>query len=452
MSRYGQIYDATLGDWIPFELWGEQRRTLDVIHNNRLTVILKARQLGLTWLTLGYALWMMLFRPAATVMIFSKRDEEAMYLLGNERLRGMYGRLPQSLTHGRDVVVDSGHEWMLSNGSVARAFPTTAGDSYTASLAIVDEADLAPDLNKLMRAVKPTVDGGGQMILLSRADKSQPQSEFKRIYREAKEGRSPWAAVFLPWHARPSRDAAWYQEQTDDILGRTGSLDDLHEQYPATDGQALSPRSKAKRIRYEWLEQCYDERRPDEPGPDGPALPLLEVYRRPEPGRVYVIGVDTAEGNPDSDDSAFTVLDKGTGEEVAALAGKLEPAVLGAAVDQAGRWYNHAAVLVERNNHGHAVLLWLRDNSPLERLLGRDQREGWHSTTLGKTILYDAAADAFRNGETTLHAFPTFTQLASIEGATLRAPKDEHDDRADAYALAIQARTASGGGGVGFML
>ena len=289
-------------------------------------------------------------------------------------------------------------------------------------LAIVDEADLAPDLNKLMRAVKPTVDGGGRMILLSRADKSQPQSEFKSIYRQAKEGRSPWAAVFLPWHARPSRDAAWYQEQKDDILSRTQSLDDLHEQYPASDVEALAAKSKDKRIAGVWLRACYDERTPGRAGDQAldalgcPALPLLEVYRAPEPGHHYVIGVDVAEGNPGSDDSAFTVLDKDTGEEVAALAGQLEPAVLAAAVDQVGRWYNHAGVLVERNNHGHATLLWLRDNSTLDRLLGRDLKEGWLSTTLGNAVLYDHTAEVFRNGETTIHSFATVDAVGQHRG------------------------------------
>jgi hypothetical protein len=54
--------------------------------------------------------------------------------------------------------------------------------------------------------------------------------------------------------------------------------------------------------------------------------------------------------------------------------------------------------------------------------------------------LYDAAADAFRERETTLHSFGTFTQLSLVEGSSLRAPDGEHDDRADAYSLALVAR------------
>ena len=152
-----------------------------------------------------------------------------------------------------------------------------------------------------------------------------------------------------------------------------------------------------------------------------------------------MIGADPAEGNPTSDDSALTVLDRQTGEEVAALAGKLQPSTLAAHADAIGAWYNKAPLLVERNNHGHAVLLWLRDNSRLLRLLGHDRKEGWLSSSKGKNLLYDATADAFRDRETILHSFATFTQLASIEGSSLRAPEGEADDRADAYALACQA-------------
>src|SRR5262249_2893311 len=57
----------------------------------------------------------------------------------------------------------------------------------------------------------------------------------------------------------------------------------------------------------------------------------------------------------------------------------------------------------------------------------------------GKALLYSATADAFRDKETVLHSFATFEQLASIEGATLKAPDGEHDDRATSYSLACAA-------------
>jgi len=97
---------------------------------------------------------------------------------------------------------------------------------------------------------------------------------------------------------------------------------------------------------------------------------------------------------------------------------------------------------VERNNHGHAVLLWLRDNGGgMQPLPGHDGKPGWLSSVLGKTQLYDKCADACKNAEVTLHSFATYSQLVSLDGSTLRAPPGEHDDRADAFALACVART-----------
>jgi hypothetical protein len=437
LHHHGWIYDPA-GEWLPFRLWPAQKRALASIQANRLIVALKARQLGMTWLVLGSALHQMLFRPGSTVLLFSRRDTEASDLLAT-RLWGMYHRLPAWL-QARRVVTRNGHDLLLSNGSRAMAFPTTAGDSYAASMAVVDEADLCPDLGRLMRAVKPTTDAGGRMILLSRADKSSPQSAFKRIYQAARAGGSGWTPIFLPWSARPDRDARWYEAQKADVFSRTGSLDDLHEQYPSTDAEALAPRSLDKRIAPGWLHQCYQPAEPLRHLPAGaPAIPGLEVYAPPGIRRRYVVGVDTAEGNPTSDDSALTVLDRDSGEEAASLAGKLQPSALGHAAAQVALWFNRADVMVERNNHGHAVLLALREHPLIRRLNGHDRREGWLSSGKGKALLYDACADAFRNRETVLHGFAAFVQLASVEGNSLRAPDGEPDDRADSYALALAA-------------
>lgn len=434
IDNYIQIYDAVEGDWIPFNLWPVQFDVVEKLESSLLLVILKARQEGLTWLILAYILWLMLFRPVATALLFSRRDKEAVYML-TDRLKEMYKRLPRWM-QVKKILKGNDHEWLLSNGSVARAFPTTAGDSYTATIVLVDEADLVPDLNQLMRAVKPTIDAGGRMILLSRADKSKPESEFKKIYRAARQRITSWSSIFLPWHARPDRDQVWYEAQKTEIQARTGSLDDLYEQYPATDTEALSPRVLDKRISALWLEDCFLEEEEVFPV-KAPAIPNLVIYEAYVTSQEYCIGADLAEGNPSSNDSALTVIRKDTGEEVAKLNGRYQPSTFAAHVDAIGSYYGYAPVMPERNNHGHAFILWLSDNSSLEVLRGHDGNPGWLSSTKGKTILYDAGADAFRNGETVLHSFETYIQLASVEGSTLLAPEGLPEDLADSYCLAL---------------
>lgn len=434
INEYISIYDAVDGDWIPFRLWPSQFNVVDQLSDNLLLIILKARQEGLTWLLLAYGLWLMIFKSSATVLLFSRRDTEAVHMLA-DRMKGMYKRLPRFLQVKR-ILEDNDHEWVWSNGSVARAFPTTAGDSYTASMVIVDEADLVPDLNLLMRAVKPTIDAGGRMVLLSRSDKTKPESEFKKIYRAAKTKLNNWHHIFLPWHARPDRTQEWYETQKKEIEARTGSLDDLHEQYPATDTEALSPRVLDKRISPLWLQACYSEAPAITPV-KSPAIPGLVIYKAYVSMQKYCIGVDPAEGNPTSDDSALTVIREDTGEEVAKLNGKFQPEIIAAHADAIGQYYGNAAIMVERNNHGHTCILWLKDNSRLRILRGHDHKPGWLSSTKGKVLLYDIGAEMFRNGETILHSYDSFVQLSSIEGSTLRAPDGQYDDLADSYCFAL---------------
>jgi hypothetical protein len=317
-------------------------------------------------------------------------------------------------------------------------FPTTAGDSYTASEAIVDEADLVPDLAALMNAVKPTIDGGGQMTLLSRSNKDTPDSPFKRMYRAARDGKSPWASVFLPWYARPERNDAWYEDQKADIFERTGALDDLYQQYPAVDEEALRARVLDKRFPPQWLDQCFDERDPSEINDLG--LEMLRVYAEPHWTRKYVIGADPAEGNPTSDDSSVHVLDEDSGEEVARLVGKIEPTTFAEHIASVARYYNGAKVLVEKNNHGHAVIGHLEENHLDIRLLsGWNGDTGWLSNKKGKALLWTTLADGLRDHLTKLHSRSTYTQVSSIEGATLKAPVGLHDDEAVSYALAVRA-------------
>jgi hypothetical protein len=443
ITEYCQIYDAQALDWIPFELWPEQVNALDLLDHNQFTIALKARQLGLTWLAIAYALWLMLFRPIATILLFSKREDEAVMLLSEERLRGMYMRLPEWM-QCEGIDTDNKTQLKLSNGSIAYSFPTTGGDSYTATYVVVDEADLIPNFNQLMRSVRPTIDAGGKLFLVSRADKSKPESEFKKIYQAAKQGLNTWKAIFLPWFIRPERTQAWYDAQKQDILTQTGTLDSLREQYPNTDVEALSPNTLDKRIAPEWLNQCYREASPLSDAllreEKAPAIPGLSVYTLPIPKRSYTVGADPAAGNPNSDDSAAVVIDELTGEQVALLAGKFEPSVFSAHIDKIGTWFNRAAVLYESNNHGHACLLWARDHSKLRLLNGWDNNQGWLSNSKGKALLYSGMAEAARDKQVVIHSFKCFNQLSSIEGGSLRAPEGLYDDCADAFALAVAGR------------
>lgn len=433
LDNYGYVFSAVKRDWIRFRLWPAQRDLAMSLEESLLWVVLKARQLGMTWLFLGFALWLMIFRASSTVLLFSRRDDEAVDLL-DFRLKGMYWRLPVWM-RARAVLADNDHEFRLSNGSVAMAFPTTGGDSYTANFVLVDEADLVPDLGGLLGSVKPTIDAGGMMVLLSRSNKKYPQSVFKRLFIAARAGRNAWRAVFLPWWSRPDRDAAWYEAEKRDVMETDGVLDRLYEQYPATPEEALAPNTLDKRLPVAWIAQC--------PGPGQRVenvlgLPGFSLWV--ESWGSVVLGVDVAEGNPNSNESSCHVVDVASGDEVAVLAGRFEPAVYAGYICELVAYFGAVGVLVERNNHGHVVLQWLRDHCDCVLILGPDERAGFLSNSPGKALLYSHAAEVLRDEAPAIYDEETRGQLASLEGRTLRAPAGMMDDRADSWAMAQLAR------------
>jgi hypothetical protein len=484
------IYNATERDWIPFTLWPAQLDVLDRMEQESKLVILKARQLGISWLSLAYALWLLVFMAPATILIFSLKEGEAIELLS--RLKGMYQRLPTWM-RARIVVKSSDTYLELSTGSRALAFSTKGGRSYTGSLALVDEADFIPDLSTFLNGVKPTIDAGGKLFLISTSDKKRPVSTFKNLYRAARKlatnftndtnqtlreiggiggkdlgeireigGKTAgdYAAVFLPWHARPGRTAEWHDKTKAEMFAQRGTHDDFYAEYPATAEEALAPEQLDRRLPFDWLKLCIDERprivlsplHPSGPHylpddidavPNGiyepPALPGLQLYELPDPDSHYVIGADPAEGNPNSDDSAAVVLHAASWAEVATLTGKFEPGVFGSYLDQMATYYNGADVLPERNNHGHTLIRALLESGKCRVLSGYDGKPGWLTNIKGKPLLYDLTAQAIKDAACRIRSPETASQLASIEASTLSAPEGLHDDRATAFALAIAA-------------
>ena len=198
------------------------------------------------------------------------------------------------------------------------------------------------------------------------------------------------------------------------------------------------PPSSDRRIPLAWV-QTVTEPLPPQATPW--AIPGLTVYELPMPARTYVIGVDPAEGTPHSDDSAACVVAGDTWGEVATLAGKLEPGAFARLVAQVAAVYADAGVMVERNNHGHAVIRALLEEGATV-LDGYDGRPGWLTNIKGKPLLYDLTTQAIRDAACRVRAPETAAQLASLSANTLAAPAGLHDDPPDPIAQAIAALAA----------
>lgn len=431
------------GSWIPFDVWPAQQQVFSVMDTCKKMAFLKARQLGATWMALSKSLRKCLFTPGVNVLLFSYTDREAKDLL--RRFKGMWQRLPEWMRESPPLE-DSQHMFTLANGSTVRSFPASAGDSYTAAIAIIDEADHPDiDLDAMLDSIKPTIDANGQLFLISKSYKRNPNSRFKRIFRAARAGKNDYAPVFLPWQSRPSRTEEWYKREREAALAETGTLDSVYENYPSNADEALAVSAIDKRFNTEWLIRVHDQHTKPLPKDSYPPGKLgdiegLVLYELPRLNVRYVIGADTAEGNPNSDDSTAVVGEQLTGKEVGCYVGKVSPQRLAQICSEISRVYNNAATLPERNNHGHAFILWWQENFiNLPLLAGIDRKPGWLATQKSKTILYDKAAESVRDQECMIRSNVCFDQLSLIDGATLKAPEGEFDDAAMAYVLFLMA-------------
>lgn len=240
---------------MPFDLWDAQADLLTSMRLERLLLILKARQLGISWLVCAYVLWLCLFYPGRLVLMFSIGQDEANEML--RRVSVMYHRLPQAMRIALPSVIKENKSAMTwANESRVESLPTTrnAGSGYTASLVVLDEFSKNQWAQELYTAVKPTIDGGGSMIILSSANGTG--NLFYDLCEKAmnKEGR--FTFQFLPWWARPSRTSEWYKQTEADAV--SSAL--MRQEYPAEPSEAFEATGAERFIpSLTWWDACQED-------------------------------------------------------------------------------------------------------------------------------------------------------------------------------------------------
>ena len=238
-DKYAHIEDRDSDEIVvPFKLWKEQREALRSIHEHRLNIILKARQLGVTWLVLNYAAWSSATIPGSAVVALSKTEEDGKELIRRicvifdampelVRREEWYGARLESAAMTATLTFPNGLQ------SVIKAFPAApgAGRSFTANMVILDEWAHQQYAREIWGAAYPTINRptGGKVIGLSTIKRG---SLFEELWTTEGNG---FNKIFIPWYADPRRDEKWY-EQTKNAIGE----DLLMAEYPATPEEALT--------------------------------------------------------------------------------------------------------------------------------------------------------------------------------------------------------------------
>lgn len=282
-------------------------------------VILKARQLGFTWLAAAYALHTAM-QPGARVLVISKGMRDAHAFI--ERMDFIWARLPDSL-RSRKHIDNLGHK-VYSGGGEVLALPSTrdAGRGFTGSLLIFDENAFHMWAAQNWTAARATVADVGQTLVMSTANGAT--GHFHDLYRQAEGWERELAAmrreleqlldagrdeeaerleramaylaraaltpVFVGALARPDRSPEWLAAEKRVYVGMP---DEFGSEYPLTVAEAfvqlrglVYPQFDPDRhVRdthpVPWEECTYRIACYDLGGGDPTAIVFLGAYRRP---------------------------------------------------------------------------------------------------------------------------------------------------------------------------
>tara|TARA_R110000796_G_scaffold4338_4_gene16824 strand:+ start:1098 stop:2678 length:1581 start_codon:yes stop_codon:yes gene_type:complete len=343
-NNYAKISHPLHG-LIPFEMYKFQEEVLDNFKDNRFTIILKARQLGISTTVAAYVCWLLLFHRDKNVLVVATKLGTAANLV--KKAKAIYKHLPEWLKIA-SIEIDNRNSFELSNGSQVKASSTSgdAGRSEALSLLVVDEAAIVEGLDEMWAGLYPTLSTGGGCIALSTP--YGVGNWFHKSYVEAEEKKNDFFPMKLPWSVHPERNDEWFKKETRNMSKRE-IAQELECNFNAS-GETVVHGDDLKRI----LEACNDPRH--RTGFDR----NYWIWKGPEPDKEYLAVADVARGDG-SDFSVCQVFDLQTMEQVAEYQGKITPDMFAPLLSEIGKEYNTALLVIENNSLGIGVLNRLED-------------------------------------------------------------------------------------------
>ena len=398
-------------------------------------VILKARQLGVSWLVSFYALWLALFHPGSNVLLLSYKEMAAKMLI--RRMKDTFSKIPKWLIPGVEPnrstqVIEFFLDGADNAFSRVESLASTedAGRGEATSLAVLDEWAMHPYDTENFAAISDSLGIEGQIIGLSTAKGAA--GTFYNIFRSAHGKQNDFVPWFIPWSSHPDRtaDPEWYATMLKNKISAGGpelGKRDMAQEFPRTWEEAFVASGAQvfdASIIMAMMKEAAKHR---------PLVMTQELREWQEPimGREYIIGVDCSEGLADGDYGAAIVRDWRTGVHVATLRGRWEPRVFAAKIAALGWRWNSAFIGVERNGTGLAVLEALTDvgysNLYYElRVSGTSGenvsvKEGWVTNKSTKPVMISTMQEALATGamvsydETLLGEYLTYVREETRE-------------------------------------
>lgn len=472
LDEYVFIEDKEKNCAIKLELWPSQREIINKLTDEQLLMLLKTRQVGLTWLSAALVLWLAITRPLHLTIIISASEDHAIEFLN--RVYFILDRLPAWLVPPIKARTKQLLEFQHNKGLISsvKSMPTIemGAESKTPNLLIIDEAHTIRNVGSIYNASYPGIEQAkGRVIIIANSVKGGAGWGFVRdLYTSSMKGINKFKRIFLPWMAHPGRPKDFREQMK--IAGM--NEEDIIEHYPETEAEALAAatgsffgkdivrHSKfADGVRGDLLRNKITKELDFIEDKYG----VMEVWRYPyylldswnknKWERRYVIGSDPSEGLG-GDYSVAYVYDRKLDEIVCRMrSNRIDADTWAVKLKRLSIWYDNALIAVERNGAGITTvkkLMDLKANQYVKVTGGKvgkaiTKEYGWTATGGANGSKYELCGDLrtwFRKAKGIIYCAVLIDEASTyikFENGTLGAEEGKHDDCVIAAGLTIQA-------------
>jgi len=429
-------------------------------HCTKRNIVLKARQLGMTTYVAARFFLQTITQPGTTTVQVAHNQESAEEIF--RIVHRFWENLPKATQRGALATSRANvHQLVFpridSEYRVATAADLNAGRGLTIhNLHCSEVARWPRGGEETLASLRAAVPTEGEIVL-----ESTPNGAGGVFYEEWQRAEETgYKKHFFPW---------WYDASYVGDVGKvalyplTVEEEELAQKAGLSEGQLVFRRVNRAQLRglaaQEFAEdsvscfrasgECVFDLEAIDQALEGCGEPLemkdnhrMMMWWPPQATKQYIIGVDPAGGGSEGDYACAEVIDRRSGMQCAELHGHFAPRELAGKLVNLGKTYNEALLVVERNNHGHAVLENLR-HAGYTRVYREDNQEGWLTSAVSRPAMIENLAAVLIAGPNLFRSPLLLAECRTFvrhpDGSS-SAAVGSHDDCVMAMAIAWGAR------------
>jgi len=372
LKTYLQTYDNTQSQYVPLELFSDQKTLINDYDTYEENIALKYRQAGVSTVTAAWA--------SKKVVTASKKKPEKVLIIANKldtsqefanKVRSFIDQWPTWFGISYSNEKNSQRHFKLSNGCEVKAVATSkdALRGYTPTILIFDEAAFIDADDDFWSACMASLSTGGKVIVISTPNGFDPI--YYTIYDQALRGMNDFKITEMYWYRDPRYARDLQLIKCNDIIHYMLNREDYDDSKIIINYSDIKPRERdyeeikeklanGYKVYSSWFEGMakklkFDRRKISQElecnflGSGDNVIPnsTIEIikqnyiqepinkfiggslwqWKEPIQGHKYIMGIDVSRG--DSEDyTTFTIIDFETREQVLEYLGKVPPDVV----------------------------------------------------------------------------------------------------------------------------